>query len=30
MRIFDVKIGDKTVIADLDVVEKAGAKHAAY
>ena len=30
MRIFDVKVGDKTIISNLDVVQKAGGKHAAY
>lgn len=29
-RVFDVKIGDKTVIQDLDVVEKTGSRFAAH
>ena len=29
-RVFDVKIGDKTIVQDLDVYARAGAKFAAH
>lgn len=29
-RVFDIKIGDNVVIANMDVIEKTGAKYAAH